>query len=200
MGPRHREWGVVVCCHHHSWGLLVELVECGGGRTSPLMGGGDEPSSPLVGSGGGPSPPFALQHCLACRCPACPCPCVPLSLCALVLSCRRYHPSLSSLTLLVLVDPHHLRLVCGSRAVLSFLGCVVVHRKRQTTNPSLSVVPLPRNCQQCGTWNSCQQAMRGIKETLTMDGDDVERRHCQTTLHHCRRLRRMMVVTWKDVG
>jgi hypothetical protein len=38
MGPRRREWGVVVC---------------GGGRTSPLMGGGDEPSSPLVGSGDG---------------------------------------------------------------------------------------------------------------------------------------------------
>jgi hypothetical protein len=42
--------------------------------------------------------------------------------------------------------------------------------------------------------------MREMKGKLTMDGDDVERRHRQTTLHRCRRLRRMMVVMWKDVG
>jgi hypothetical protein len=65
------------------------------------------------------------------------------------------------------------------------------------TNPSLSVVPLPHNC---GTWNSSQQAMREMKGKLTMDGDDVERRHRQTTLHCRHHLRRMMVVTWKDVG
>jgi hypothetical protein len=33
-----------------------------------------------------------------------------------------------------------------------------------------------------------------------MDGDDVERRHRQTTLHRRRHLRRMMVVMWKDVA
>jgi hypothetical protein len=50
VGPRRREWGVVVCRHHCSCGTFVE---CGGGRMSLLMGGGDEPSSPLVGSGDG---------------------------------------------------------------------------------------------------------------------------------------------------
>jgi hypothetical protein len=156
MGPRRREWGVVVCRRHRSWGPLVELVECGGGRMSPLMGGGDEPSLLLVGSGGGPSPLFALPHCLACRCPACPCPCVPSSLRALILSCPRpcvpsslhglvlacprYRPSLSSSTLLVLVDPHRLHLVCDCQAVSSFLGCVIVVRqKRRMMNPHVTV-------------------------------------------------------------
>jgi hypothetical protein len=179
-------------------GPCSSLVGGGVGPCSPWVGGGGEPSSsplvggagaggsssPLVGGGDGPSSTLV---------------CVLSSLRAVAALCRRCvvssRPSLSLscrhllVVLVRWIGPGELTVRC------------VENGQRRTTMESSFVVWLPRRCRRRGTWMSCQNEEGGLgwTDSPIADGDDVVRRHRQTTPHRRRGVPwawLMMVVTW----
>jgi hypothetical protein len=159
------------------------LVGGGGcGSSSPVAGGGDEPLSLLMGFAAGSSSLSVVGCVRRCRRPS-------SFSSSSVRHLTRCRCTPASLSLVGFVVPRHLCCPPSSSLCLVPGLCCRRSSKRRTTNSSSFAVRLPRR--------RCGDVAPGIRvrerkgekgDELTMDGDDIVRRHRLTTLHRCCRV------------
>jgi hypothetical protein len=147
-----------------------------------VAGGGDEPLSLLMGFAAGSSSLSVVGCVRRCRRPS-------SFSSSSVRHLTRCRCTPASLSLVGFVVPRHLCCPPSSSLCLVPGLCCRRSSKRRTTNSSSFAVRLPRR--------RCGDVAPGIRvrerkgekgDELTMDGDDVVRRHRLTTLHRCCRV------------